>query len=256
MDDKEDSASSEPQGFINFNELSRTLNDLDERALVLTLAAFAEDTLGDLLSAFLIPSAASRSLVTGYNAPLGTFSSRIKSTYALGLISKGQFDDLQHLREIRNKFSHTWKPITFEDPSVAGHIKAIRFSRLMTTYPEGPQQKLLTAFQYLLIELQVAVNNIPDGKRAKFIGARLWGGLVGKEFEDQLKWAEKEVMRAQENHEAAEGEKKLFFDGVLWALKDKLKRLLLDAKPDQTPDVFKLLHGVIVQLADRPDPNE
>lgn len=243
------------QDFANFNELSRSLRDLDERALVLTLAAFAEDTLGDLISVYLIPSSAAHSLVTGYNAPLGTLSSRIKAAYALGLISKGQFEDLQHLRAIRNKFSHTWKPLSFEDPSVSGHIKAIRFGKAITTYPENPQHKLMTSFQILLIELRVAVSYVPKGNGAKFIGAMLLANISGSSFEERLETAIKEVANTERDYEVAEGEKKTFLEGVLWLWKDKLSRLLNEAPLDQVPDVKQLLDRLDKQLAGRSDPN-
>lgn len=249
---KERKQTPEKDGFANFNELNLTLKDLDERALVLTLAAFAEDTLGDLISAFLIPSAASRSLVTGFNAPLGNFSSRIKASYALGLITKGQFDDLQHLREIRNKFSHTWKPISFDDLSVAGHIKGIRFSRLMSTYPKTPKDKLHSAFQYLLIELQVAVTNLLKDGRPKPIGISLIGGFSGKDLDAELTEAEREVSSALERHGVAKGEEKVFFDGLLWTLKIKLSKL--HDRHQSNHDIKKLIEELTERLGDTPDP--
>jgi hypothetical protein len=78
--------------------------------LVLSLAAFAEEALGALLKAFMTPSEATAQLIEGFNAPLGTFSSRIKAAYAIGLITKEQFLDLERLRKIRNEFAHSWKP--------------------------------------------------------------------------------------------------------------------------------------------------
>ncbi|MGY2292150.1 MltR family transcriptional regulator [Pseudomonas sp. SDO528_S397] len=252
--EQQSSVSSEPQGFINFNELNKTLRDLDERALVLTLAAFAEDTLGDLLTAFMIPSAASRSLVTGFNAPLGTFSSRIKAAFAFGLISKGQFDDLQHLREVRNKFSHTWKPISFADPSVEGHLKAIRYGRMMRDYPKTLQKKLLVAFQNLLIELQVAVGSVKEGKQAKFVGVHLTAGFYGETPEEELEQATEETAHAQAKHTAAEGEEKLFYDMVLRELAGRITRFLSDSPPESAPKLNELLHGLAQQLKGRPSP--
>ncbi|BFT63112.1 MltR family transcriptional regulator [Pseudomonas moorei] len=253
--ERQGDTSSEPQGFINFNELNKTLRDLDERALVLTLAAFAEDTLGDLLSAFMIPSAASRSLVTGFNAPLGNFSSRIKAAFALGLISKGQFDDLQHLREVRNKFSHTWKPISFADPSVEGHIKAVRYGRMTRDFPKTLQRKLLVAFQNLLIELQVAVKSIEDGKQAKFVGAHLTSGFSGDTFDKKMERASEELAHARAKHSSAEGEEKLFYDMVLWELRYRIERFLKDVPPESTPKLSALVEDLNQLLAGRPDPS-
>lgn len=246
-----------PDPFATFNELNLTLRNLDERALVLTLAAFAEDTLGELLMAFFLPSAASRSLVTGFNAPLGNFSSRIKAAYALGLISRGQFNDLQHLREIRNKFSHTWKPISFTDPSVAGHILGLRFGRSNQKYPDTPQRKVLGTFQYLLIELSFAVADIASPpKAAKFIGVTLSGGIAGATFDERLKQASNDVARDLAGHTSSDGQKKQFYDGVLWLWKVRLDRLYKEAEPERQEEVHALMRAVWDQLGDRPDPND
>ncbi|KYC15870.1 MltR family transcriptional regulator [Pseudomonas sp. ABFPK] len=254
---KEDMESSEPQGFINFNEIARTLKDLDERALVLTLAAFAEDSLGDLLTAFMIPSAASRSLVTGFNAPLGNFSSRIKAAYAFGLINKGQFDDLQHLREVRNKFSHTWKPISFTDPSIEGHIKAIRYSRRTSNFPKTLQQKLTTSFQNLLIELQVGVISFgKDGKQAKCLATQLISGFSGNTPIEQLERATKEAAQAESKHGIAVGEEKLYYDMVLRELLIRVKRFLGTDDTQISSGVADLIERLTKTLADRPEPTE
>lgn len=260
MNEQERTAKSDP--FAAYNELNSTLKNLDERALVLTLAAFAEDTLGELLMAFLIPSAASRSLIEGFNAPLGNFSSRIKASYGLGLISKAQFKDLQHLREIRNKFSHTWKPISFNDTSVAGHILGIRFGRITQTYPDTPQLKLMGAFQFLLIELRVAVADLSTSvtpstsKKAKFIGTILSGGIVGDSFEARYTEASKSVARNIAEHGDSDGQKKIFYDGVLWLWRSRLDRLFNEAPPLKKESVKELIDAVASQLGERPDPND
>ncbi len=77
--------------FGPLNRLTDTLHDHDERGLMLSLAAFAQEALGRLIEAFVLPVEASKDLLTGFNAPLGTFSSRIKASYALGLINEEQF---------------------------------------------------------------------------------------------------------------------------------------------------------------------
>jgi hypothetical protein len=58
--------------FGDLNRLQGIVRDLDERALILSLAAFAEQALGDLLRAFLLPVEASNQHLEGFNAPLGT----------------------------------------------------------------------------------------------------------------------------------------------------------------------------------------
>ena len=45
-------------------------------------------------------------LLDGFNAPVGTFSSRIKTAHCLGLISDDERDDCDTLRRVRNEFAH------------------------------------------------------------------------------------------------------------------------------------------------------
>jgi len=62
--------------FGEINLLLRTLRALDERGLILVLGAFAEESLAELLKVYMRPGA-SKPLLEGFNAPLGTLSARI-----------------------------------------------------------------------------------------------------------------------------------------------------------------------------------
>jgi Mannitol repressor len=114
--------------FGDLNRLHRFLTHLDERGLILALAAFAENALGDLIKAFLLPSECATQLLDGFNAPIGTFSTRIKMAYSLGLITNQQYEDFDRFRRIRNEFAHNWEPISFADQKIAAHISAVHFS--------------------------------------------------------------------------------------------------------------------------------
>lgn len=75
-----------------------TLHSLGERGLVLSLSTFAEDVPGVLLKAFMARGVTTEQLLDGFNAPLGTFSGRIKAAHSLGLIMEEQFEDLERKR--------------------------------------------------------------------------------------------------------------------------------------------------------------
>lgn len=166
--------------FGELNDLTALLADMDERGLVLSLAAFAEDALGDLIAAFLIPGDQADSLLRGFNAPLGTFSARIKTAFALGLINQNQHDDLDRLRKIRNIFAHDWRPKTLNDQVVASHVSAINFGTLTEDFPETPVEKVRSAIRDLLVELRSAANQTREKSLgAKLIGGHLVAGLVG-----------------------------------------------------------------------------
>src|SRR5436190_12579458 len=62
-------------------------------------------------------NASAEALLDGFNAPLGTFSSRIAACHALGLISEAEFRECQIFRRARNRFAHEIH-ITFADQAV------------------------------------------------------------------------------------------------------------------------------------------
>lgn len=243
---------SESSRLSNLNELNASLSELDARALILTIAAFAEDTLGDLLIAFMFPHDASQQLLSGFSAPLGTFSARIKAAYALGLITKDQFSDLEHLRKIRNAFSHTWRPITLENPSIAGHIKGICFSSLDDTYPASPLIKLRTCLSTLLVELQVTINRISkESRTARLIGSRLITGIAGENTPEQIDAARTALQNLEDNLLTAKGEELLFYISRLTEWTHRLGVILRQpSKKAHHEEVNGLIHGLQRRIAE------
>ncbi|MCW0045458.1 MltR family transcriptional regulator [Brevundimonas sp. BT-123] len=200
--------------FGNLNDLTDLLADMDERGLVLSLAAFAEDALGDLIAAFLIPSNQSDSLLKGFNAPIGTFSARIKTAFALGLINQNQHDDLDRLRKIRNIFAHDWNPKTLTDPAVATHVSAINFGTLTEFYPETPIDKVRSAICDLLVELRSTTNQTrKKGFGAKLIGGHLIAGLVGTQ-DEQLAEGRARLEEIAAELTTATGDRRRFLEGA------------------------------------------
>jgi mannitol operon repressor len=58
------------------------------------------------LLAILVEVPTSADLVEGFNAPLGTMSTRTAAAYSLGLIHEREFKELEILRRVRNRFAH------------------------------------------------------------------------------------------------------------------------------------------------------
>lgn len=74
--------------------------------------------LADTLVAFLLNHRISRKLVSGYNAPLGTFSARINAAFSLGPIDKHEHHECQMTRRVRNRFAHSVHGLTFKDEEI------------------------------------------------------------------------------------------------------------------------------------------
>jgi DNA-binding MltR family transcriptional regulator len=223
----------EDEVFGGINLLTRSLRDLDDRGLVLSLAAFAEEALGELLKAFMTPSEATIQLVQGFNAPLGTFSSRIKAAYAIGLITKEQFLDLEHLRKIRNEFAHSWKPVDISKQKVAALINSMTFSRIDDHFPETPIEKIRSSMSCLLMEIRSSTHQIQKkGLQARLIGNHLMRGFSG-EFDAQIQNARKELTNIAKNLDSAEDKKRNFYLTLLLRFKDRLTVLARPESPEQ-----------------------
>lgn len=111
------------------NSFLESLHEHDDRSMVLNIAAFAEDTLGDLLCIYLREEKQAKELIAGFNAPLGTFSSRIKAAYVMGLIPRDVYETLDILRKVRNNFAHNWKGVSFDRADIVGLINKLSLSR-------------------------------------------------------------------------------------------------------------------------------
>jgi mannitol operon repressor len=100
-------------------------NKESDRGAALVAASMLDEQLEQILSVFLVESAAAKELVSGFNAPLGTFSSRASAASALGLIEDIEFKEITLVRKIRNEFGHVWEPVTFETESIAAHARKL-----------------------------------------------------------------------------------------------------------------------------------
>lgn len=179
--------------FGQLNKLLSLFKSLDDRGLVLSLAAFAEDALGLLIGGFFLDNDSASQLLSGYNAPLGTLSSRISAAHALGLIDNGQKEDLDLVRKIRNEFSHSWGTVSLENQSCIDRISRIHFSNTSEQYPNSPREKLEESIGFLLVEITAHANQIVEKKkRLTLSGGRLFPGLAEGSLKSRLgKCAEK-----------------------------------------------------------------
>ncbi len=138
----------------NFNKLLKKTQSESYRGMVLSMAAFTEDLLGNVIKDFLLDVAATAELVEGFNAPLGTFSARIKAAYALGLISEEQHKDINLIRKIRNEFAHSWDIESLDDKNVSQFVDALSIPAI------NPGISKLTnhlKFQYRAAEILIGV---------------------------------------------------------------------------------------------------
>lgn len=98
----------------DYVDLIAEINKESDRGAVLTAASFIDDLLQKTIAAFLVDEDSAKQLCEGFNAPIGSFSSRVIAAYALGLISPDEQADCNTIRKVRNEFAHTVKA-SFKD---------------------------------------------------------------------------------------------------------------------------------------------
>lgn len=146
------------------NRFMSLIQKQDDQAMVLSLATFLEDTLGRLLLAYFRSCKATKELIEGFNAPLGTFGSRIKAVYAFGLVTDDQYKDMEILRKIRNHFAHNWEGVSFERNDIQALVGQLScYTVDHRTIEGGPREKLLGTLSTCCMELQVFLGRLADG---------------------------------------------------------------------------------------------
>jgi DNA-binding MltR family transcriptional regulator len=144
-----------------FDVLHNEFDKESDRAAVILAASVADELLGTLLSAYLVPvSSSNDELFDGANAPLGTFSSRIEMSYRLGLVSVKFARDLHLIRKIRNDFAHNIHGCSFEDARVKSRILEISNSHgIIVRSPHffkeevSPRKAFLEAASWMIYHL-------------------------------------------------------------------------------------------------------
>ena len=111
------------------------INGESPRGGVLVAAAFLENLLYQILQSFLIEGKAQEQLLSGFNAPIGTFSAKIALSATLGVITERERRECELIRKIRNKFAHHIHP-TFEDED----IKSLCLELTFRAMPYGDVQ--------------------------------------------------------------------------------------------------------------------
>lgn len=101
-------------------------------------------------------------------APLRDFGSKIRLSYALGIIGAKAKADLDLIRHIRNTFAHSRAELTFELPEVADACALLtlseRWPNMMGGIDDPRETFIQTAFQYgLYLITDCDKANDPDG---------------------------------------------------------------------------------------------
>lgn len=119
---------SEPHPHLKeFTDFLAEFNKESERGNVLIAMAMLDDMLEKIISAFLVDTPEVKKLFEGFNAPIGTISARSLCAFALGLLSKEEYQECDRLRKIRNDFAHQVHA-SFADQAIKDRCQHLHFS--------------------------------------------------------------------------------------------------------------------------------
>lgn len=121
------------------NSLKQEFKGSSDRAAAIIGGAFLEDILETILRYYFIGDKKHDSLLFEGNGILGTFSSKISLAYRIGLISKGEYEKLEVIRSIRNRFAHELSFLNFNEQSIASKCKNIEYPAHMITPDYGDE---------------------------------------------------------------------------------------------------------------------
>jgi mannitol operon repressor len=189
-EDKDEPKSWQPLGVTHphlaeFADFLPELNRESDRGMVMISMSFIDELMRRTLLAFLLESDRSTALVEGFNAPLGSLATRSAATFALGLISERELNEIDTLRRIRNQFAHHIH-VSFEDPSVVDLCKNLTMAAQdysstenQRTVSVGARGRFSTAATSLILNL----TNRPyyvSKQRRRFTSWPYWGARLNQ----------------------------------------------------------------------------
>lgn len=154
----------------------RQLRRESERGCILVGAAVLDELLAELVAAHCVSAEAAHDLLGSFEAPLGTFSSRIALAYAMGLISRNERDHLERVRRLRNAAAHFERgkrgfEVGFDSQSTQDSAISfeIGFEVLRTLDARlAPRERARARFEHFVMEMNARLwSRIDSAKRAR-----------------------------------------------------------------------------------------
>ncbi len=141
-----------------------------DRACAVLGAAFLDEHLRALLEAFLVddPNRV-QDLFEQAASPLGSFSSRISMSYALGFLAPSEVRDLDLIRKIRNEFAHELHGVSFASPNVTSRCAEFTQCEIIGQRygPIGPRDRFILSV--VLLAHWIAVRSLRFAKERRVI---------------------------------------------------------------------------------------
>lgn len=116
---------------IDLEKFHESLQNESDRGVVLISAELINNRLTELFNKYLILNSNLRKeILENSVGPLHILSNKIKMAYCLGLIDKKNYNNLECIRKIRNKFAHRIFDASFDDTEIMQWCRSVDIKRL------------------------------------------------------------------------------------------------------------------------------
>ena len=163
----------------DLNEFDSRLHGESDRSAALLAAALLDAQLESLFRARLKHH---QDRLLGFDGPLASFSTRIRMARALDWIDEEVERDLDVIRNIRNRFAHSFEQdLTFEDAEIKGWCSSLLTIQAYLTGFDLAKDRLHRNFSLQLI---AAWRGVMDPPRMRYLVATNWLAQHLKEVMD------------------------------------------------------------------------
>lgn len=118
----------QPEHLKDFRSFIYELQKETDRGLPLVGTSLVDEKLRDILEAFFIEHKVSSKLLDEPFSPLASFSARLDTCFALGLIDEHEYSEINILRKVRNEFAHAKHGISFKTDRLVSLCSSLRSS--------------------------------------------------------------------------------------------------------------------------------
>lgn len=159
-------------------DFRRRLTPETDRGCALSVRAYLEHRLGQLLKVTLVQNKKLHKDMFEGNGPLATFSARISVAYSIGLLTSDQLRDLNLIRTIANDFAHDPGGISFSDTGVVsrcGHLSGCAAREVR----DGARLVFVTTSMMLLADITHQIASVAPFKErvVEAVGPDHWAPI-------------------------------------------------------------------------------
>lgn len=159
-----------PLNVERLERMSRAVQGESERGSVLINATILDELLRQSIESHLVQHPDVKKFTQGFNAPIGSFHSRILLSFAIGLIPEDQYKQLELMRKIRNVFAHN-VDASFKLQSVLSHCDLLSQSPVFAAMPNAiPQEVFLISAALLMVVIE---SRLPEASRQRLFYGEL-----------------------------------------------------------------------------------